>query len=85
MLQIDILTGIALTACFCILLTKKIGLIDKIVETSKSKLIAELFSCDFCLSFWTSLIVSIVIAFIFNDITYLSYAILAAPATRFLL
>lgn len=85
MLQINTLYIVALIATFLILLIRRIGLADKIVERSKVKLISELFSCDYCLSFWTSLIISAFYAVIFKDITYLVYAILATPIVRFLL
>lgn len=85
MLQINTLYLIALTATFSILFVRRIGLADKIIEHSKIKLISELFSCDYCLSFWTSFIVSAFYAVIFKDITYLVYSILSTPIVRFLL
>ena len=52
--------AIALAAAFTILLIGKIGLRDFIIGHSRIKFISELFDCDFCLSFWLSLIISIV-------------------------
>lgn len=47
----------ALLAAFVILVLDKTGIRAK-VEMKAPKLIAEMFGCDFCLSFWTCVVIS---------------------------
>lgn len=74
---------IALFATFVILIAERVGIREK-VQIRAPKLIAELFSCDFCLSFWVCLLTAMVISFSNIDIVLLS-AIAATPITRKLL
>lgn len=75
---------IALFATFVILLTERVGIREK-VQIRAPKLIAELFSCDFCLSFWVCLLTSLVISAFSNIDIVLLTAIAATPITRKLL
>lgn len=81
---------VALVTCFIILLAYKTGIIEW-VQVHGSKLFAELFNCEFCMSFWISIILtSLLLVFItfttgnFEPI-YLLIPILSTPITRFLL
>lgn len=74
---------IALTAAFIILLIGKLGIRDNVIITAP-RLISQLFSCDFCLGFWISLILAIILAIIFNNIDILFTPILSAPIIRIL-
>ena len=75
---------IALFATFVILLTERVGIREK-AQIRAPKLIAELFSCDFCLSFWVCLITSLVISAFSNIDIVLLTAIASTPITRKLL
>lgn len=76
---------IALVAAFIILFIDKIGLRNWLIEKSP-KLLSKLFSCDFCLSFWVSVILTLIAVFVLGgDMIYLISPILATPITRFLL
>ena len=75
---------IALFATFVILITERIGIREK-VQIRAPKLIAELFSCDFCLSFWVCLLASLVTSAFSNIDIVLLTAIAATPITRKLL
>lgn len=75
---------IALFATFIILLTERVGIREK-AQIRAHKLIAELSSCDFCLSFWVCLITSLVISAFSNIDIVLLTAIAATPITRKLL
>lgn len=75
---------IALAAAFIILLIGKLGLRDYIIERAP-RLISQLFSCDFCLSFWISLILAIILAAIFGEPDFLFTPIFSTPITRMLL
>lgn len=75
---------IALLACWVILFITKTG-IREYIQVRAHKTISEMFSCDFCLSWWVCLCLAIVASFIISDwrITFVPFC--AAPITRYLL
>lgn len=75
---------VACASSFGILLIGKLGIRDEII-TKAPKLISQLFGCDFCLSFWISLILAIILAIFFEEIIILFIPILSTPITRFLI
>lgn len=75
---------IALAAAFMILLIGKLGIRDGIIARAP-KLISQLFDCDFCLSFWTSFILAIILAILFREINILIIPIISTPITRILI
>lgn len=75
---------ISSSAAFAILFAERLGVRDKIVAEAP-KLISQLFECDFCLSFWTSLILAIILAIIFNEMSIIFIPIVSTPITRILL
>lgn len=75
---------IALAAAFAILLIGKLGARDEIIARAP-KLISQLFDCDFCLSFWTSLILAIILAIFFNEMSIILIPIISTPITRILI
>lgn len=74
----------ALASAFAILLIGKLGIRDEIIARAP-KLISRLFECDFCLSFWTSLILAIILAVIFKEMSIIFIPILSTPITRILI
>ena len=80
---IDVIS-IALMASFAILFLGKSGIRDFVIERG-TKLISELFSCDFCLSFWVSLILASILAILSNRPELLIVPIFSTPITRILL
>ena len=76
---------ISLLSSFIILLLGKLG-IREWVQVHGLKIFSDMFSCDFCLSFWISLGISVII-FIFGDSNLLVffYSILSTPLIRKLL
>ena len=86
MLQINIyptlLVFTSLIASFGIMFITKIGLRGIIIERCKIRIISKLFDCDFCLSFWSNVIVCIFLAVFANDWLIALLPILAAPITR---
>ena len=86
MLQINIyptlLVFTSLIASFGIMFITKIGLRGIIIERCKIRIISKLFDCDFCLSFWSNVIVCIFLAAFANDWLIVLLPILAAPITR---
>ena len=81
--MLSALIVIAQAAAFIILLLGKLGVRDSII-TRAPKLISQLFDCDFCLSFWTSAILAIILAILLNEMTILFIPILSTPITRIL-
>jgi hypothetical protein len=75
---------IALAAAFVILLIGKLGIRDNIIAKAP-KLISQLFDCDFCLSFWTSLILAVILAIFFREMNILFIPIISTPITRILI
>lgn len=75
---------IALAAAFVILLIEKLGIRDSIVVNAP-KLISQLFDCDFCLSFWMSLILAVILAIFFDEFSILFIPIISTPITRILI
>ena len=75
---------IALASAFFILLISKIGARDFIIEQGP-KLLSEMFSCDFCLSFWTSFILAVILALLTLSPGLLVVSFISTPITRFLL
>lgn len=82
----------SLMSAFIILLLKKVGVIEWMQIhgiMAKSDKVNDLFSqlsnCDFCLSFWVGVIISIVAALIIGEWQLLLMPIFTAPLTRFIL
>jgi hypothetical protein len=82
--MLSALIYISSSAAFAILFAERLGIRDKIVAEAP-KLISQLFECDFCLSFWTSLILAIILAIIFNEMSIIFIPIVSTPITRILL
>lgn len=80
--MIENLFIVAATASFLILLIDKGGWREK-VQIYGPKLISQMFSCDFCISFWFCVLVSIIL-FIFVDREWatLLCPFIASPITR---
>lgn len=76
---------VALFSAFIILFLSKTGLRDFIILHSPIKLISELFDCDFCLSFWTSLALSVIFTILLNNVFLMLLPFLCAPLIRKLL
>lgn len=74
---------VALLSAFMILLAKKLGIIEW-MQVHGSDVVSQLASCDFCLSFWTGTILSIVVAFIAGDVRCLIFGLASCSLTRLL-
>lgn len=75
---------VASISAFFILLLGKTGLRDKIILKAPV-LISKLFDCDFCLSFWTSLILAAILAIILGEPRLIIIPTVSTPLTRILL
>lgn len=74
----------AFLAAFIILFIDKIGLRDKIIQEAP-KLISELFSCDFCLSFWTAVLITVFVVSISGNSMLCFIPLFSTPLTRILI
>lgn len=84
MSEICTIIEIALLSAFFILLAGKTGVREKIV-CKAPKLISELFSCDFCLSFWTSVVFAFLFAIFLAEPVILLCPLFSTPITRVLI
>lgn len=75
----------ACLAAFAILFISKVGLRDSIIMKSPVKLISQLFECDFCLSFWANVCISVLVCIILKDVGYAIIPFFAAPLTRLMI
>jgi hypothetical protein len=75
---------IALSSAFILLLLRKVGAVEWL-QLHGNDFIHELASCEFCLSWWICLFISLVRAFCTGDWVVILFAALAAPVTRKLL
>lgn len=83
-IMLSALIYIALASAFAILLIGKLGIRDSIIAIAPTP-VSKLFECDFCLSFWASLILAVILAIFFREISVLFIPILSTPITRILL
>lgn len=83
-IMLSALIYVALASAFAILLIGKLGIRDSIIAIAPMP-VSKLFECDFCLSFWTSLILAVILAIFFREISILFIPILSTPITRILL
>ncbi len=74
----------SLLSAFIILLITKLGLRDFIIESGPA-IISKMFNCDFCLSFWTNMIIAMVLTSLTGQINLLVLPIFTAPITRILI
>lgn len=73
--------AVALAAAFALLLLKKWGIIEWL-QVHGNDLISKMANCDFCLSWWTCLVVAIVAAILAQDPLCILTAVMATPLTR---
>lgn len=72
---------IAAVAAFCIMLIEKTG-VRNAVTAHASRLIGQMFGCDFCLSWWTCLAMACIAAAYTHDWKVIMLAVVAAPVAR---
>ena len=74
---------IALVAAFVVLLVRKWG-IDEWMQVHGDGVMAKLFSCLFCMSFWACVIISLVVVLVTDEGIYVLCPFAAVPMTRLL-
>lgn len=73
----------ALVASFIILLLKKWG-VTEWMQIHGDPISSRLFGCDFCMSFWTAVLILVFCAAYYNDGSLLLCAFCTTPITRLL-
>lgn len=75
---------VALSAAFIILLLKKLGFVEW-MQVHGDKITSQLFGCDFCMSFWTAMLLCAVICAFNDDARMMIVPLFSTPLTRYLL
>ena len=75
---------VALASAFVVLLMKKWG-VTEWMQVHGDRISSELFSCDFCLSFWTAVLLLMFVSAYFDNAAFLFCAVCTTPITRMLL
>ena len=74
---------VALMAAFVVVLLKKWGIAEW-MQVHGNGFVSQLFSCDFCMSWWASVIIATAGLLLFNDAAFLLAPVLATPIARYL-
>lgn len=72
---------VALMASFVVLLMKKWG-VTEYMQVHGKGLLPELFSCDLCLSFWTSVVITAILSVSVREPWMLTIPVLSTPLAR---
>lgn len=75
---------VACIVAFTLLLLKKLGVIEYL-QVHGDKYISQMAQCDFCQSFWTSLLFVFVIVAITDDTSYMTIPLVSTPIARLML
>ena len=75
---------VALAATFTIQFAEKRGYRDFAIDNTKG-LLQQMLQCDFCLGFWISLVISIVLALALSNWWLLATPAFTTPLVRYLL
>ncbi len=76
---------IAFIVAFIILFITKIGFREYVIVNSSLSKLSEMFSCDFCLSFWIGLVITLLFVVISGDKSLLLCVVTTPPITRMIL
>lgn len=79
--MIENIVLIALAATFVIILTEKLGGVEWL-QVHGNKLVAQMASCDFCLSWWVCVILTAAFVAVMGDYTMVVAPFFATPITR---
>ena len=83
MMSLELVIIVALVAAFAVLLVKKWGLAEYI-QIHGDKFLSKLFSCDLCMSFWASFLISLFLCCLYDDVQLLLLPMFTTPITRML-
>lgn len=72
---------VALVAAFVVLLTKKWGIAEW-MQIHGDRYMSQLFSCDLCMSFWASVILTVIIVAVTDQGQLMLVPVLSTPIAR---
>lgn len=75
---------VAMFTTFTLLFLRKIGFLER-MQVHGNWFVSQLFQCAFCLSFWLSFIVSIVLVLITNELICIFIPFFSTPLSRHVL
>ena len=75
---------IALIAAFVLLFANKLGFIEWL-QINGNRFFSEMARCNFCLSFWVGLVLSILFVVYTGNMNILFVPVISTPLTRFLI
>lgn len=75
---------VAMLSAWLVLLLKKTGVVEWL-QVHGNSFVARLAMCDFCLSWWACVAVSVCALFIAGDVLFLFVPFVATPITRAML
>jgi len=75
---------LSLVVSFILAVYYKLNINEKMQQID-NKIIRELATCTFCLSFWLSLVICVMLAVVCKEITYIIYPFLISPIVRMML
>lgn len=81
--KMEVILMVACAAAFVVLLVKKWGIAEW-MQVHGDKISSQLFSCDLCMSFWSSVLICFCMLCITEDLTVLLIPMLTTPITRML-
>ena len=74
---------VSLVSAFIILLLKKWGVAEW-MQVHGDDITSRLFACDLCMSFWTSVVLTVFAVTLMHDPVFFCVPILSTPITRIL-
>lgn len=81
--KMEIILMVACAAAFVVLLIKKWGIAEW-MQVHGDRILSELFSCDLCMSFWASVMISFALLCMTEDLEVLMVPVFSTPITRML-
>lgn len=78
---IELVVLVALGAAFCVLLMKKWGVVEW-MQVHGDKFLSKLFSCDFCMSFWTCTVLWLAVACWCDELLMIFGGVFSCVITR---
>lgn len=81
MTLLELTIEVALAAAFVVLLMKKWGIVEY-MQIYGNNFFSKLFSCEFCLSFWTCLVIACITAALTGEFALMAAPLFSTPITR---
>lgn len=86
-LLLSLMIAAVMVACvvaFVLLLANKLGIIEYL-QVHGDKIISQMAHCNFCMSFWTSVLMMIVIVAVTDECSLIAIPIISTPIARILM